>query len=384
MAGISKKIYKTKKGVVTKYTITYTDIFGKQHTSGLYDKKADAKRDLAKFEKVDFDKKNITYGTIFNLFLQRAQKKYAENTYKDYLRYYQTYFKKTENFKYEKAQSVVWQGFFDDIETGTSPYVAKICLKFAKAAVNYAMTHGLVETNIFNKIEKIKLPKADINHLSIRELKMVLETCKKAFPKYFLLLYTFIGSGAREGEVFAFTKKDFDYKNKSLTVNKQFTKGKLVLKPKTATSNRTIYLFDELADLLNIQVQNLKNDADLIFPNNSGRHINANNLRNRFWYPLLKLCKIEKRVRLHDLRGSYIDMILSSGLSIKFAQNQAGHSRSETTLNIYARNNEDMIKNAQNTLNNLLGKTENNLRINENPPNKKIIQFPKKQAGTGF
>ena len=37
MAGISKKRIKTKNGEITKYTITYYDVFGKQHTSGIYD-----------------------------------------------------------------------------------------------------------------------------------------------------------------------------------------------------------------------------------------------------------------------------------------------------------------------------------------------------------
>lgn len=46
-------------------------------------------------------------------------------------------------------------------------------------------------------------------------------------------------------------------------------------------------------------------------------------------------------------------MILSSGLSIKFAQNQAGHSKSEKTLNVYARNNSDMITAATERIGNI-------------------------------
>lgn len=55
-------------------------------------------------------------------------------------------------------------------------------------------------------------------------------------------------------------------------------------------------------------------------------------------YPL----EIEELIEIHDLRGSYINMSLSSGLSVKFAQNQAGHSKAQTTLDIYARYNQDM------------------------------------------
>ena len=46
MAGISKKRVKTKNGEITKYTITYYDVFGKQHTSGIYDTIKEAKRHL--------------------------------------------------------------------------------------------------------------------------------------------------------------------------------------------------------------------------------------------------------------------------------------------------------------------------------------------------
>ncbi|MCR5266396.1 MAG: tyrosine-type recombinase/integrase, partial [Cyanobacteria bacterium RUI128] len=55
---------------------------------------------------------------------------------------------------------------------------------------------------------------------------------------------------------------------------------------------------------------------------------------------------INKRVRIHDLRGSYADIALEHGASIKFIQNQLGHQKAETTLNIYMKNNQDMINKA--------------------------------------
>ena len=53
MAVISKKKVTYVNGkVVYKYRITYRDIYGKQHTSPYYDTKAQAVRDLYKYEKV--------------------------------------------------------------------------------------------------------------------------------------------------------------------------------------------------------------------------------------------------------------------------------------------------------------------------------------------
>ena len=74
-------------------------------------------------------------------------------------------------------------------------------------------------------------------------------------------------------------------------------------------------------------------------------------------------------------------MTLSSGLSIKFTQNNVGHARAETTTNIYARNNADMIKNAQSVLNEIFAspkKCEQKESINKKSANSKVIYFPQK------
>ena len=384
MAGISKKRVKTKKGEVVKYTITYYDIFGKQHTSGIYDTIKEAKRHLSKFENVNPDNQNITYGQIFKHYLDKARKKYAINTIETYERYYKKYFQAVEDIRYDKIDSITWQGLFDDIEK-SSAYVAQDSLKMAKAAVNYCIKHGLLDYNVFDKVEKAELPKADINHLTIEEIKMVLEECRRSYPEYYALLYTFVGTGAREGEIFALTKDDFNFDEKSLLINKQFTKNRLVHKTKTESSNRKIYIFDELVGVLREHIRRSDKENPILFPNRAGNYLNPHNLRQRFWYPLLELCEINKRVRLHDLRGSYIDMVLSSGLSVKFAQNQAGHAKSETTLNIYARNNTDMIEKATEKIGNIFSqKYEQNMSMKENSLNKKIIHFPKRYVDTSF
>ena len=135
-------------------------------------------------------------------------------------------------------------------------------------------------------------------------------------------------------------------------------------------------MFDELKEVLYKHIQTLKPDNPLLFPSKAGTYLRGENFRKRVFYKLLELCEINKRVRLHDLRGSYIDMVLSSGLSVKFAQNQVGHARSETTLNVYARNNDDMILNATKQLNSIFEKNQQKISKKKNRVNSKVIQFP--------
>ena len=378
MAGISKKKIKTKKGEVTRYFITYRDIFGKQHTSGYYETLKEAKKHLKDFEtpKADF---NITYGQIFKTYLERGNNKLAENTMLNYNRYYTNYFKKFDEIRYDKINSIVWQNYFDNLTKETTPFVADGCLRFAKASVNYFIKHGQIETNVFNKIEKIKTPKPHINHLTLDEIKEVLNECRRSYKEYYPLLFTFIGTGAREGEIFALEKADVDFKENCITISKQYTKGKLLYHPKTEHSNRKIYIFEDLKETLREHIRSLKPDNPLLFPNKAGGYINASNFRNRVFDKVLELCGITKRIRIHDLRGSYIDMVLSSGLSVKFAQNQVGHTDSKTTLNIYARNNVDMIDIATQKLNSIFSenkKCETNV-------SQKVIPFPKSFSRQG-
>lgn len=383
MAGISKKKIKTKTGEKVKYTITYTDIFGKRHTSGYYETIKEAKRDLWKFDEVKTDK-NITFGQIFKLFLDKAKLKYALSTYDTYNIYYNKYLKQLDGIKYDSVNSIAIQGFFYDLEKNSTPHVAMHCLKLARASTNYAIKHKLIEKNIFNEVEKPKPPKADINHLTIEELKNVLEMCKKCYREYYPLLFTFIGTGAREGEILALETTDFNYEQGYIEITKQFTQARLVYKTKTESSNRKIFLFDELKEVLKEHIKTLKPDNPLLFPSKAGTYLRGENFRKRCFYKILKLCGINKRVRLHDLRGSYIDMVLSSGLSVKFAQNQVGHARTETTLNVYAQNNSDMITAATSQLNTYFKKNQQKISKIKNEGNNKIIPFRKKQSGIIF
>lgn len=125
-----------------------------------------------------------------------------------------------------------------------------------------------------------------------------------------------------------------------------FKKSRLILKsPKTASSNRTIWLPATLAQELNL----LKNSAasnlyianqfinkpNLIFINQQGQPVDIRIIENRFKHALIN-CNLPQ-VTFHSLRHSSITykLILSNG-DIKSVQGDSGHSQIHTTMNIYA------------------------------------------------
>lgn len=370
MASIIKRKYNGKKGTTTKYYISYRDILGKQHTVGGYKSLQDAKKHINDFDEIYSNDSEITLKSIFDIYWKKT-KKYAHTTQKLYKMYYDKYFKPIEEAKYKKISSSYIQDIFDKIEQD-SPYIATICLKFCKSAANTAIKKRIININKFNDVDPIKLPAPNKKHLLIDDIKRMLDIAKNNFKKqYYVMFFVYIGSGMRGGEIVALNVSDYNKEEKSFTVNKQFTHGELKHKPKTDSSIRTVYIFDDLAEVIEDYIKDLK--GELLFPNEVGGYMNIDNFRRRFWTSLKKKAGITERIRLHDLRGSYTDMLFSQGLSPKFAQNQLGHARIQTTLDFYLQNSQDIIDNAMEKINTIFsGCCRNVVEKSETEENKII------------
>ena len=380
MAGIKRVAYRSKDGKKkVKYYITYYDEYGKQHTSGKsYPTKTEAQYHLHEYK--DRINDDLTIKDIFHYWQQKVIKM-AQGTQYNYKVNYNKYIKPIENKRYDKLSIMYLQRYIDDIEY-QNPNSASYVLKMCKAAVNYCIKKRLLTENKFNYIDSVKVQRQEIHHLDIEQIKDVLDIAKKLFSyKTYTILYLFIGTGLRSSELFALNKSDIDLNNLSVRVNKQCIRTKLQHKTKTDKSNRVIYIFPDLADVLREYIKTV--EGDILFPNEKGGYIDGNNFNRRTWTNIKEYAGITQRVRLHDLRGSYIDMVLSSGLSPKFAQNQVGHSKTETTLNVYARNNDDMVNTAQFVIDSIFSNKEKNKEKNSEVGKSNIIPFPKKQTITG-
>lgn len=380
MAGIKRVKYRNKDGKhKVKYYITFYDEYGKQRTSGKsYATKSEAQNHLGDYK--DRINDDLTIKQIFNYWKTKTSK-YAETTQYNYRVHYDRYIQPIEHKRYKRLSIMYLQRFIDDIEK-TSKYSASYVLKMCRASVNYLIKKRLLTDNKFNFVDTVKTERQEIHHLDIDLIHKVLDIARKHYDyKTYCILYLFIGTGLRSSELFGLSVDDIDTEKLTVKVNKQCIRGQIKNKTKTDKSNRVIYIFPDLANVLAEYIKTVK--GSILFPNKTGGYIDGNNFHRRTWCKILKIAGIDYRVRLHDLRGSYIDMVLSSGLSVKFAQNQVGHSKTETTLNVYARNNDDMVNTAQFVINDIFSHKEKNKEKNSVVGKSNIIQFPKRQTITG-
>ena len=129
--------------------------------------------------------------------------------------------------------------------------------------------------------------------------------------------------------------EDVDFKANQINIRRTYNNGQWY-KPKTKYSKRRIDIGPgTMADLKKWRVACPPNDLDLIFPAESGGPMNHSVLlRNHFW-PALKAAELPK-IRWHQLRHTYASLIIEQGESIKYVQEQMGHSSPVVTLEIYA------------------------------------------------
>ena len=379
MAGISKKTYTTKKGTVTKYVITYRDIFGKQHTAGCYSTKREALKNLVKYEQIKSTDRNITIGFLLEEYIDVCIKKNrATNTIRDYRLYQQKYLKDYENIRYNRMTSLEWQNLIYSLENEFGQYCAIGCHRFIRAALNYAFKYNLIDTNTFCGVKSPTIEKKEHNHFEVEEILKLLEVCKNEFPQYYVLLFTFVGTGMREGEILGLLKENIDFEKNRIRVCTQYTNKEFKTHTKTKQS-RFVYIFPTLSSLLKEHIENDEIESSLVFHNSAGKFLNPSNLRQRFWLKLLKSCGYPKNyARLHDLRGSNTDMAITLGLSITFAKEQLGHTNELTTLRNYAKTNQTMIANGMNKFESVFEKCEQKVSKKEKSQKTNIIKFPQK------
>lgn len=198
-----------------------------------------------------------------------------------------------------------------------------------------------------------------------------------------ILFITALNTGMRQGELFALTWKDINFKKLYIDVNKT-AKGvtevskegrkhwkTIVQTPKTVKSIRHIPIPYDLADLLKkhkihqlelkLKLANQYEDNDLVFCTMYGKYLNSSNVRKRFNTIIDNMNasnendknKLIAPRRFHDLRHSYATRLFELREDPRTVQELMGHSNVATTSNTYTHVLNGMKENAVSKLNSL-------------------------------
>lgn len=219
---------------------------------------------------------------------------------------------------------------YKDYAKGKSMYY------YAKNVMEYAKNHYNVRENVFGKA---KLPKfyeqdSDFKFLEPNEVSQLINHFEdNIFWKSLFQVLCYVG--LRRGELLALTWQDINFKAKTLTVNKALginqDKQVYLKGPKNKASNRTLDLDNKT--ILYLKELKLSSQTDLVFPSPKGGYLRLSTPNEKLQETLKKL-GINK-ITLHDLRHTHASLLFASGRSVKYVQQRLGHSKAETTMNIY-------------------------------------------------
>lgn len=239
-------------------------------------------------------------------------------------------------------------------------------------ALEQAVNNDLLMKNPARGVKLPKLGKGTRTALTEAEQKNLIKKCFE--HPWGTAIFLTLFSGLRLGEVLGLTWKDVDFKDSTISINKQVgripnfdpdIKSKTLLcsrnKTKTANSTRTIAIASKVMEKLEqhkiAQDKHKKkwkeayNNLNLLFCREDGNYIDQTTFR-KFYIATLKKAGIGQRT-FHELRHTFATRAVESNSNVKAVASILGHANVSTTLNIYTH---DSQKLQQETMQNIADK----------------------------
>ncbi|WP_321833315.1 tyrosine-type recombinase/integrase [Clostridium butyricum] len=219
-------------------------------------------------------------------------------------------------------------------------YIRRIKLIFDYYKENYNPNY-YIDLNF--KISKSKKNK-DKKALTKKQLDTLLQSDKLLKSKFFIVAYIAVNTGLRCGEILGLTWDSIDEKNMKLIVNKQWK----VLKDghsdfgelKSKNSYRKIPITRGFLK----EIKKYRSNSPLTM-NKRIAPFNKSSI-DKYLNPLLRELA---GISLHELRHSYITLLIANGIDFKTVARIAGHDV-EQTMATYSHVTDDMMDNASNTI----------------------------------
>jgi len=214
------------------------------------------------------------------------------------------------------------------------------------ALLSTATQKGIIRNNPMLHVEPIKATETDRAVMNLEQAHTFLARLANLENKSVrALLLTALFTGARSGELRALHWTDIDTHNGLIHVNKNIDGENRVTTPKTKKSTRYIQIDFRLCAFLEhyhgeqqayiADMHGRVADNDIVFPAiTTGDYMNRH-YPNRVIKGLIRDTDISQDLSIHSLRHSFTSIMINDGADAKKVQAALGHSRLQTTMDVY-------------------------------------------------
>ena len=209
----------------------------------------------------------------------------------------------------------------------------------SKALTDAEVTYQFIDSNPCRSVKAPNPDKPEINPFTKDDMQKIFNF----IDEYYLysIIYVDRETGLRRGEILALKWEDISFEKQEIYIQRSVEEipgeGLNFKKPKNDSSYRNIYVKDGVVDILKkIKKHHLKTSHtdNLIFTYPDGTKIRPDYITKKFKKILRKINLGEHR--FHDLRHTHATELLKAGVHPKIVQERLGHSKIETTLNVYS------------------------------------------------
>lgn len=253
---------------------------------------------------------------------------------------------KDKNIKLQDVRPIDIQEYFDSkYKQGLKSSTLNRHLSIFKRVFSFMEDMELIHKNPTIKVRLHKDgDKAEQDCYSIEELNRLFEVVSEDVIAAAVVLAAIYG--LRRGELLGLRWRDIDFEKRIIKIVNTRTKVKRLIekKPKTKTSIREFYMFEDIAKYLLLLKEKQKEDAeafgncynenDYVVRYSNGDPVSIATLNTRFKNILER--NGLRHIRLHDLRHTVATLMLEGGFSIKIVQSWMRHANPGTLMNVYA------------------------------------------------
>jgi integrase len=232
------------------------------------------------------------------------------------------------------------------LRVGLKPSSVRYIHAVLHRALEQAVRFDLIPFNPASKVDPPKIRQEEITPLDAEQSRRFLHSARgDRFEALYVLSLT---TGLRMGEALGLRWSDVDLDAGTLRVSRQVQRmregGGLVFSEPKNASRRTLELPQRAVEALRSHrkaqaEEKLRAadyaDSELVFATGKGTPIDAQNIINRFFKPLLKRAELPD-MRWHDLRHTYATLLLARGTHPTYVQKSLGHASVQLTLDRYS------------------------------------------------
>jgi integrase len=231
------------------------------------------------------------------------------------------------------------------LDSGLTPRTVRYIHVTLHKALKQAVMDSLVPRNVTDAVKPPQSHKKEVRPLTPTEVKALLSAASG--DRLEALYVVAIHTGLRRGELLGLRWPDVDLDSRTLSVQRSLDTDGTFNPPKRKCSRRTVKLTGQAAEALKshrarqneerLRSGALWEDHDLVFPNQLGKPMNADNLYHRGFKPLLKRAGLASQgFTFHSLRHTCATLLLARNIHPRIAQEMLGHATISQTMDTYS------------------------------------------------